>query len=153
MWTNQYNPIPSGHKFHRFQQVRCKIPVQMSPFVSVLNKVCPEFYHIQQEKDNTFVRVISCSLRPSKAPIPLQGHRVHKTKFHKGYQTTSATLPAWSFSLTLIFDHRENRSPRGRFRFFRYHEASVAFDTPCNTDVLMKENILPKKGVDRCSRI
>jgi hypothetical protein len=86
----------------------------MSPFVSVLNKVCPEFYHIQQEKDNTFVRVISCSLRPSKAPIPLQGHRVHKTKFHKGYQTTSATLPAWSFSLTLIFDHRENRSPRGK---------------------------------------
>jgi hypothetical protein len=27
-----------------------------------------------------FVRVISCSLRPSKAPIPLQGHRVHKNK-------------------------------------------------------------------------
>jgi hypothetical protein len=70
------------------------------PFVSAIEEsMRPEFYHIQQEKDIPLsVWSHVPFLNPSKAPIPLQGHRVHKTKFHKDKSTTSATLPSSYFS-------------------------------------------------------
>ncbi len=38
IWPNS----KSGHKFHRFQQVRDKIPVQMFPFVSAIEQSMPQ---------------------------------------------------------------------------------------------------------------
>ncbi len=155
MWTNQYDLIPNlGTNFTGSNKLGTKFQYRCFLLFLLLNKVCPEFYHIQQEKDNTFIRVISCSLRPSKEPIPLQGHRVHKTKFHKDYQTKSATLPARSFSTNPdLRSSRELISSRKGFDSSDTMKLRLRSIPHATLMCSWKRTYYQKKGVDRCSRI
>ncbi len=98
---NHYDLIPNlGTYVTGSNKLRTKIPAQVLPFVSAIEEsMRPEFYHIQQEKDIPLsVWSHAPFLHPKHRFLCRDGHRVHKTKFHKDKSTTSATLPSSYFS-------------------------------------------------------
>lgn len=83
---NHYDLIPNlGTYFTGSNKLRTKIPAQVLPFVSAIEEsMRPEFYHIQQEKDIPLsVWSHAPFLHPKHRFLCRDGHRVHKTKFHK----------------------------------------------------------------------